>query len=120
MRGLEIMQSLGVTAKVLQMEGAKDPDEYVLKYGPERFSKLIDNSISLVEYKVRNLQKQYNMNDISDKIKFLSKLSEILAKVDSNIERDIYVDKFSKELNVGKEAIIAEIEKNILKKGIIF
>ena len=115
-RGLEIMHSLGVSAKVLQMENAKDPDEYILKYGPERFSKLIDNSISLVEYKVKNLQKQYNLEDISDKIKFLSKLSEILSKVESNIERDIYVDKFSRELKVGKEAIIAEIEKNILKK----
>lgn len=115
-RGLEIMQTLGVSAKVLQMENAKDPDEYVLKYGPERFSKLIDNSISLVEYKVQNLQKEYNLEDISEKIKFLAKLSEILSKVESNIERDIYVDKFSKELGVGKEAIIAEIEKNIFKK----
>ena len=115
-RGIEVMQSLGVSAKVLQMENAKDPDEYVLKFGPERFSKLIDNSISAVEYNVRSLQKEYNLEDVSDKIKFLSKLSEILAKVDSNIERDIYVDKFSKELNVGKEAIIAEIEKIIFKK----
>ena len=62
------------------------------------------------------MQKEYNLEDISDKIKFLSKLSEILAKVESNIERDIYVDKFSRELNVGKEAIIAEIEKNVFKK----
>lgn len=115
-RGLEVMSALGVSAKVLQMENAKDPDEYVLKFGPERFSKLIDNSISLVEYKVKNLQNQYNLEDISDKIKFLSKLSEILSKVESNIERDIYVDKYSRELNVGKEAIIAEIEKNIFKK----
>lgn len=115
-RGIEVMNSLGVSVKVLQMENAKDPDEYVLKFGPERFSKLIDNSISSIEYKVRNLQKEYNLEDISDKIKFLSKLSEILTKVDSNIERDIYVDKFSRELGVGKEAIIAEIEKIAFKK----
>ena len=116
MRGIEVMQSLGVSAKVLQMENAKDPDEYVLKFGPERFEKLIDNSISAVEYKVRNLLKEYDVSDISQKIKFLSRLAEILSKVDSNIERDIYVDKFSKDLNVGKEAIIAEIEKLTLKR----
>lgn len=98
------------------MENAKDPDEFILKFGPERFEKLIDNSISAVEYKVRNLEKEYNLEDISDKIKFLSRLAEILAKVESNIERDIYVDKFSHDLNVGKEAIIAEIEKLTLKK----
>ena len=116
MRGIEIMQSLGVSTKVLQMENAKDPDEYVLKYGPERFEKLIDNSISSIEYKIKNLLIEYNLDNISEKIKFLSKLAEILARIDSNIEREIYVDKFAQDLKVGKEAIIAEIEKITLKK----
>lgn len=116
MRGIEIMQSLGVSTKVLQMENAKDPDEYVLKYGPERFEKLIDNSISSIEYKIKNLLTEYNLDNISEKIKFLSKLAEILARIDSNIEREIYVDKFAQDLKVGKEAIIAEIEKITLKK----
>lgn len=115
LRGLEIMQSLGVTAKVLQMEGAKDPDEYVLKYGQAKFEKLVDNSISMVEYKVKKLKTQYNLDDTTDKIKFLNKMADILAKVDNNIERDIYIDKLSKELGVGKEAIIAEIEKITFK-----
>lgn len=111
MRGLDIMQSLGVSAKVLQMEGAKDPDEYVLKYGPAKFEKLIDNSISLVEYKVKKLKEHYNLEDTTEKIKFLNAMADILSKVDNNIERDIYVDKLSKELGVGREAINAEIEK---------
>ncbi len=115
MRGLEIMQSLGVTAKVLQMEGAKDPDEYVLKYGAKKFEKIIENSISLVEYKVNRLKVQYNLNDTTEKIKFLNKMADILSKVDNNIERDIYIDKLSKDLGVGKEAIIAEVEKNTFK-----
>ena len=115
MRGLEIMQSLGVTAKVLQMEGAKDPDEYVLKYGRAKFEKLIDNSISLVEYKVSRLKTQYNLNDTTEKIKFLNKMADILSKVDNNIERDIYIDKLSKDLGVGKEAINAEVEKITFK-----
>lgn len=114
-RGLEVLRSLGVQAKVLQMTGAKDPDEYVLKYGPERFQKLIDESISYAEYKIRRIENDYNLNDTSDKIKFLTQMSEILSKIENNIERDIYVDKFSKELGVGKEAILAEIEKKTLR-----
>lgn len=115
MRGLEVLQSLGVTAKVLQIENAKDPDEYVIKYGPEKFEKLIDNSITLVEFKINILKDKYNLNDTTEKIKFLTKIAEILSKVENNIERDIYVDKFSKEIGVGKEAIVAEIEKLIFK-----
>lgn len=118
LRGIEIMQALDVPVKVLKMEGAKDPDEYVLKYGPEKFERLIDNSISPVEYKVDMLKKDYNLEDTSQKITFLTKMSEILSKVDNIIERDVYVDKFSRELNVGKEAIIAEIEKRTIRNTI--
>ena len=115
MRGLEVLQSLGVSAKVLQMEGAKDPDEYVLKYGPEKFEKLVDNSISLVEFKMKTLEKDYNLNDTTEKIRFLNKMADILSKIDNNIERDVYVDKLSDELGVGKEAILAEIDKITFK-----
>lgn len=118
LRGIEILQALGVPTKILKMDGAKDPDEYVLKYGPDRFEKLIDNSISPVEYKVNMIKDDYNFNDMSQKIAFLTKMAEILSKVDNNIERDVYVDKFSRELNVGKEAIIAEIEKRTIRNSI--
>ena len=116
-RGIEIMQSLGVPVRILKMEGAKDPDEYVLKYGPERFEKLVDNSISPAEYKIDLLKKEHNLDDISDKINFLTKMSEVLSKVENTIERDVYVDKYSRELNVGKEAIIAEIEKRTIRSS---
>lgn len=114
-RGLEVLNSLGVSAKVLQMSGAKDPDEYVLKYGPDRFRKLIDGSISYAEYKIKRLKENYNLDDTTDKIKFLTNMAEILSKIENNIERDIYVDKFSAELGVGKEAILAEIEKKTIR-----
>lgn len=117
LRGIEIMQALDVPVKVLKMGGAKDPDEYIIKYGPERFEKLVENSISPVEYKVDMLKKDYNLNDTSQKIIFLTKMAEILSKEDNIIERDVYVDKFSKELNVGKEAIIAEIEKRTIRNS---
>lgn len=103
---------------MLQMTGAKDPDEYVLKYGAEHFRKLMDNSISYAEYKINRLKSSYNLSDTTEKIKFLTKMAEILSKINNNIERDIYVDKYSKELGVGKEAILAEIEKKTLRSTV--
>lgn len=100
------------------MSGAKDPDEFILKYGPERFQKLMDNSISYAEYKINRLMSSYNLNDTTEKIKFLTKMADILSRIDNNIERDIYVEKFSRQLGVGKEAILAEIEKKTLRNNI--
>ncbi|MBQ9280467.1 MAG: DNA primase [Clostridia bacterium] len=117
LRGIDIMQALNVPIRVLQMDGAKDPDEFVLKYGAEKFEKLIDNSISPVEYKVNLIKKDYDLEDTTQKIAFLTKLAEILSKVNNTIERDVYVDKFSRELKVGKEAIIAEIEKRTIRNS---
>ena len=111
LRGLEILQNLGCDIRILQIEGAKDPDEFVVKYGPERFQKYVDQAISLVEFKVKMLKRQLNLNNVNDKIKFLNEVARILAKVENNMEREVYVDKISLEYKVSKDAIYAEINK---------
>ena len=115
LRGMEILQNLGCDIRVLQIEGAKDPDEYVLKYGPERFQRCVDNSISLVEFKVKVLLKELNIENTNDKIKFLNEIANILSKITNQIEREIYVDKIAREYKISKEAIYAEINKLIYK-----
>ena len=117
LRGIDVLSNLGISCKVLQMQDAKDPDEYILKFGKERFLKLVSNSITAVEYKIKVLMSRYNLNDTSDKIKFLTGMAKILASLANNIERDIYIEKFSKELGVSKEAIVKEVEKFLFKNG---
>lgn len=111
MRGLEILQALGCDIRILQIEGAKDPDEYVIKYGPERFEKQVEKSISLVEYKVKVLKNTLNIEHPNDKIKFLKEIAKVLSKIDNDIEREVYVEKIAKEYQISKEAIYAEINK---------
>ena len=62
-RSMEILQNMDCDMRVLQIEGAKDPDEYIIKYGEGRFKLEIENAISLVEFKVRNLKKEYNLEN---------------------------------------------------------
>lgn len=116
-RGLEILQNLGCDIRILQIEGAKDPDEFVTKYGPERFLKYVDNAISLVEYKIKVLKQKLDINNTNDKIKFLKEIAKELAKISNNIEREVYVAKISLEYNISKEAIYSEINKLIYGKN---
>lgn len=117
LRGMEILQNLGCDIRVLQIEGAKDPDEYVVKYGPERFQKCVEKSISLVEFKVKVLKKELNIENTNDKIKFLNEIAKILAKITNQMEREIYVDRLSKEYKISKEAIKAEVNKLMYKNN---
>ncbi len=112
MRGMEILQNLGCDIRILQLDGeAKDPDEYVVKYGSGRFLKRVDEAISLVEFKVKVLKNSLKIETASDKIKFLNEIIKILSKVDNNIEKEIYIDKISSEYGISKEAIYAEANK---------
>ena len=110
-RGLDILTAMGCDVRVLQMEGAKDPDEFIIKYGSGRFSKLIDEAISLVEYKVKILKQNSNTNSSNDKIKFLNEIAKILVSIDNQIEQEVYIDKISKEYGISKEAIYSQINK---------
>jgi len=112
LRGLEILNNLGCDIRILQMEGAKDPDEYVIKYGNGRFNDLVENAISLVEFKIKVLKKGLNIENTNDKIKFMNEIAKILGGVDNKIEQEIYIDKISSDYNISKEAIYAQINKS--------
>ena len=111
MRGLEILSNLGCDIRVLQLEGAKDPDEYVIKFGSGRFNKAVEEAISLVEFKVKTLKNNLNIENVNDKIKFLNEIAKILAKVDNQMEKEVYIEKIADEYKISKEAIYAEINK---------
>lgn len=111
MRGIEVLEKQNCDARVLQMEGAKDPDEYIIKYGSGRFKLLVDNAISLVEFKIKMLKEGYNLENAKDKIAFLKKITTVLSSVDNKIEREIYIDKISEQYNISKQAIYSEVNK---------
>ena len=111
LRGLEILQNLGCDIRILQIEGAKDPDEFVVKYGPERFNFYVEKAISLIEYKVKMLKKELNIDNANDKIKFLNEIAKLLSKITNELEKEVYVEKIAKEYGISQEAIYAQINK---------
>ncbi len=117
MRGLDILaaRKLNVKVLILDKSDVKDPDEYINKYGPERLKNCLDNSISLVEFKVKKLEKSIDINNIDSKIKFLTGVADIIAKIENDIERDLYIDKIARKYDIGTGPIIKEVEKRLKK-----
>ena len=113
LEGDKVLEKIGVEGRVLQMEKseAKDPDEYIIKYGSGRFKMLMDNAISMIEYKTLMLRKKYNLEIATDKISFLKEVAKMIAEIDSKVEREIYVDKIATSNNISKEAIFADLNK---------
>ena len=75
----------------------------------------MENAISVVEYKVKVLKKDLNLENTNDKIKFLNAIAKTLSEVDNTMEREVYVSKIAKSYDISEEAIYAEINKLLYK-----
>ncbi len=117
MRALDILQDMGCDIRILQMDGAKDPDEYIIKYGNARFKKLVEKALSVIEFKVKVLKQSLHLENVNDKIKFLNEIAKLIARVDNTIEREVYIEKIAKEYDISKEAIYAEVNKLVYNQN---
>ena len=88
-RGINLLSEAGVKARVLQMSGAKDPDEYIKKYGAEAFSHLIESSGGAIDYEMGKLCAGLDMNKEEDRAAYLKKAVVFLAQIRNNLERAV-------------------------------
>ena len=114
-RAFAIFDELGIKVRVLSIPGAKDPDEFVKKYGAQRFKLLLDQSTSVTDYRLAEAAEKNDPSSPSGKASYLKDAAQVVADIASPVERDIYIRKLGEELSVSHEAI-AEQVKSILKR----
>lgn len=108
-RANKLFSQTGVKVRVLTMQGAKDPDEYIKKFGAARFSKLIEGSSNATEYEISKLKERFLIDTDDGKVGFLKEFCWLMARLVNQIEADIYTTRISSELNVSREAILQQI-----------
>lgn len=112
-KGLDLLTEMDIPVRVLKLNDAKDPDEFVRKKGTKAFYDAVDMSKALAEYKVEILKGHFDLNQTKDKIAFVNRMAGVLSKVQNTIERDAYVKNISKETGIAVDAISAEIDRII-------
>ena len=112
-RALEVFSGLDVNVKVLNLPDGKDPDEFVRKNGARAFEDAMGNSRSTTQFKLYELEKQYNIKDDVQKIEFVSAAAKILASLNNSIERDVFLKQISEKTNISPNAIETEVNKNL-------
>lgn len=106
-----VLMRNGIRVKVLQVKDAKDPDEFIKKFGKTAFSELLYGAKSYTLFQIECERKKYNFELSEDKIMFMSKAAEILSEIDNDIERDVYAAEMAETAGVSKEAVINQISK---------
>ena len=115
-RAIGLLEKTGVQVKVLRMQGAKDPDEFLKKFGADRFKVLLEKSENHIEYQLLSLQNRFNLELDEEKVEFLKEAANLISTFSSAVEREIYGGRVAAVVGISPEAMKLEIEKAVKRR----
>lgn len=115
-RAMALFDEIGVKVRVLKIEGAKDPDEYIKKNGATRFKLLLDGSSSAAEYVIARLRERHDLTTVDGKVQFLNELADFIAGLAKPVEREAYIGDLVEELGIPAEPFRQQVKSQREKK----
>ena len=115
-RAMRLLDEVGLEVRVLQMNGAKDPDEYIKKFGPDRFRKLLTDSRTGFEFRLAAILARHDMNDGSEKLRAAAEICDMIAGVWSGVEREVYIAAAAQRLGLTVEGMTSDVNRIRQKK----
>ena len=117
-RAIELFSASPVKTSVLNIPGAKDPDEFIQKYGPERFAQLVDGSAGALEYELEKRRAKYDLARPDGRVGYLKEAIDVLASsAVTATERDVYAGRLSEQTDVDKAAILTQLAAAVKAQG---
>jgi len=110
-RAIPMLEKTGLQIKVLQMKDAKDPDEFLKKFGPDRFKLLMEESSNRVEYQLNGIRRKYDLGIDDEKIRYVHEAAELICTLDSSIKREVYSGRVAESAGISLDAMKLEVNK---------
>ena len=110
-RAIPMLERTGVQVKVLKMRGAKDPDEFLKKYGADRFKLLLEESENPVEYQLQSLGRKFDLKDDEQRVAYLKAAADFLATLPNAVQREVYGTRAAEAAGVTYDALKLEVDK---------
>ena len=110
-RAIPILEKAGIRVKVLQMKDAKDPDEYLKKFGADKFRLLLEDSANRVEYQLNAIKKKYDLKQDDQKIRYVHESAELISTLSSSVQREVYGTRVAEAAGISPDAMALEVKK---------
>lgn len=115
LRAIDIINGVGGRSKVIRLQGAKDPDEYIKSHGVDMFKQAVKKAVPSTEYKLMLIKNKHDVTTTDGKIKFVNAAAEALVTVKDTVEVDAYIKKISAETQVSSDAVYGAYKKFVSK-----
>lgn len=105
----EILLKNNIETFVLRLDGAKDPDEYLVKFGNNQFKEAIKHQVPFLDYKLTSLKNNYNVNNPVELANYINQMLKYINNFD-NITKEVTIRKISDEYNLDYEVLKQELK----------
>ncbi|MBQ7344753.1 MAG: DNA primase, partial [Oscillospiraceae bacterium] len=110
-RAIPILEKTGLQVKVLSMRDAQDPDEFLKKFGADRFKLLLEESSNRVEYQLNAIRKKYDIREDDQRVKYIHESAELISTLGSAVQREVYGNRVAEAAGISYEAVKMDVEK---------
>lgn len=108
-RATQLLSQVGLKVRVLNIPNAKDPDEFIKKFGAAKFGQLVDGSANSTEYAIRLLKERFATDTDDGKVGFLNEFCQMMAQLANRLEADVYVKRTAQEIGIDYELIAEQV-----------
>ncbi|HCI64447.1 MAG TPA: DNA primase [Clostridiales bacterium] len=115
-RAIPILEKAGLQVKVLKMRDAKDPDEYLKKFGADRFRILLEESANRVEYQLNAILRKYDLRDDEQKVQYLQESAELIGSLSSAVQREVYGGRVAEAAGISQDAMKLEVDRALKRR----
>lgn len=115
-RAIPILERAGLQVKVLKMRDAKDPDEYLKKFGADRFRILLEESANRVEYQLNAILKKYDLRDDEQKVQYLQESAGLIGSLSSAVQREVYGGRVAEAAGISEDAMRLEVNRALKRR----
>ena len=116
-KAMTLLNEVGVDTKIIRMQDAKDPDEYIKKFGAVSFSKLLSGSVGQIDFKLNGVLSKYNLSNPDDKLRAVDECCKIISSIYSEVKQDIYIQRLSEISGVKTDSIRSKILRDKKKNA---
>jgi len=106
-----ILQSAGLNVRVLSLQDAKDPDEFIQRKGRDAFAALLDGAQTHSDHSLAQLARQHDLEADAGRVAFLKDATQFIARLKSRLEREIYIGRVAQMTDVSVQVVAAEVEQ---------
>ena len=117
-KAFRLLDEVGLEARVIRVKDAKDPDEYIKKFGADKFRRdVIESAASGFEFRSENILRNYDLSDQAQKIEAAKQLTAVIAETYSDVEREIYTRSVAEKLQIPYESLRADVKSRMRRNA---